>query len=382
MSVADDPAMVDFLVELSDTLVADLDADGLLHWVTERAVRLLSAQAAGIMVADGRGVLCLLAAAPEYTPRARLFEAPSAPASWCFATGRPAVDADLDDPDPRWAAYAEQARDDGFRSVAAAPMRMRGEIVGVLSVLRHRPGRFTDEELRLTQALANVATVGLLVQRDAGHRAVLAAQSQHVLTGRVAVERARGILAETFEMDVDTALDELRRHATRTGRSLRATAIEVVTSLPTADRRNGTVAALLAHPVTMASMAELRTQVRHRLLAAGLSGSALDSFLLAVHEATLNAQEHAGGGRLWLWVHHGSAWCEISDNGPGLPAGFEIPTGSQDIRRRHAGLWLIQRVCPDLKITSSARGTRLLLRRSLPTQPSGSPSAVDSGAGG
>src|SRR5690242_14068919 len=149
--------MVDFLVELSDTLVADLDADGLLQWVAERCVRLLSAQAAGVMVADGRGVLRLLAAAPEYTSRVGLFEAPAASGSWAFGTGQPAVDAHLDDPAPRWVAFAERACADGFRSVAAAPMRVGGEVVGGLSVLRHRPGRFTDEETRLLQALANVA---------------------------------------------------------------------------------------------------------------------------------------------------------------------------------------------------------------------------------
>ncbi|WP_433790800.1 hypothetical protein [Actinoplanes sp. CA-252034] len=60
--------MTDFLVELSDTLVADLDVDALLHWVTERCVRVLDVQAAGIMLADDRGVLQLLAAVPEYTP--------------------------------------------------------------------------------------------------------------------------------------------------------------------------------------------------------------------------------------------------------------------------------------------------------------------------
>lgn len=375
--------MVDFLVELSDTLVADLDADELLQRLTERGARLLAVQAAGIMVADGRGALRLLAAAPQYTPSPGVFEVSPGPSSWCYATGLPVADADLDDPDPRWTGFAQQARGDGFRSVAAAPMRLRGEVIGVLGVLRQTPGEFAGEQLRLMQALANVAAAGLLVQRDAGYRAVLAAQSQHVLTGRVAVEQARGILAELLAVDIDTALSELRRHAGRTGRSLRATAVEVVAALPTAGRSNGAAAAavLLVQAVAAANLAEMRIRLRQRLLAAGLTGSALDSFLLAVHEAVANAQQHAGGGRLWLWVHHGSVWCEISDDGPGLPAGFEIPTETPNISREHAGLWVIRRICPDLDISSSARGTRLLLRRALPTQPE-SASVADSGAAG
>jgi anti-sigma regulatory factor (Ser/Thr protein kinase) len=371
--------MMNLLVELSDTLVADLDTDALLQWVTDRGVQVLSAQAAGIMLADARGVLRLLAAAPEYSPQARLFEAPSAPPHWCFATGQTLVDADLGDPDPRWAGFAEQARADGFRSVAAVPMRIRGEIIGTFGVLRHRAGRFSDEELRLTRALANVATVGLLVKRDTSYRTVLAARSQHILIGRVAVERARGILAELLDTDTDTALQELRRHAMRTERTLRATATEVVRSLPTAGRRTRAATELLVQPITMASsLSALRDLVRERLSAAGLSGSAGEGFLLAIHEAAANAQEHGHGGRLWLWRHDGSLWCEISDDGPGL----EVPAETPDIHHQQTGLWLIRRICPDMLITSSAGGTRLLLRQSLPGQPAGSPSAADSGAGG
>jgi anti-sigma regulatory factor (Ser/Thr protein kinase) len=201
------------------------------------------------------------------------------------------------------------------------------------------------------------------------------------LTGRVAVERARGILAELLDVDLDTALQELRRHATRTERSQRATAIEVVTAVPTAGRRDGAETVLLVHPITMASLSELRIPIRQRLSAAGLSGSALDSFLLAIHEAAANAQQHAGGGRLWLWRHQGSVWCEISDDGPGLPADAETRAQAPDLPRQHAGLWLIQQICPDLEIIRDPRGTRLLLHRPLPTQPSGSPSSVDSGTG-
>ena len=113
------------------------------------------------------------------------------------------------------------------------------------------------------------------------------------------------------------------------------------------------------------------------MIGAGLSGSAADSFLLAVHEAAANAEEHGGGGRLWLWLHDGNVWCEISDDGPGLPAGFTIrtdPPGPGNVD--HAGLWLIRRICRDVLIDSSARGTRLLLRQQLPVRATGSASGI------
>ncbi|MEU4426823.1 GAF domain-containing protein [Actinoplanes sp. NPDC024001] len=383
MSATDDQTIMDFLVELSDTMVADLDVDGLLHWVAERCVELLNVQTAGIMVADERGELRLVAAAPEYTPRVRLFEVASAPCRWCFATGEATIDADLGRPDQRWQDFAEQAHGAGFSSVAAVPMRVRGDVVGVLSVLRHRAGAFTSEELRLTRALANMATIGLLMRRDAEYRNVLAAHSQQLLTGRVAVERARGILAELLDIDVDKALEELRRHAVRTGRSLAATAVEVVDSLPREGLLNGSSTMLLVHRITMESSPLPRMQFRQRLIMSGLSGMAVDSFLLAVHEAAANAQEHGGGGRLWLWRHGGSLWCEISDDGPGMPPGFEIRTDAPRTGSiEHAGLWLIRRICPDLQLSSTPHGTRLLLRQRLPGHRAGSASPADSEAGG
>jgi GAF domain-containing protein len=220
MGAANNPT-TDIMVELSETLVTDTDVDSVLHLLTDRCVEQLDVQAAGVLVADERGVLRLLAASPEHTARVTLFEAPSAPCHWCFATGQPVADADLDHPDLRWAAFAGQAIGQGFRSVTALPMRVRGEIIGVLTLLRTRVGPFNGEELRLAQALANVATVALLLQYDVGYRAVLAAQAQRLLTGRVAIERSRGILAELLGVDLDTAVEELRRHAERTGQQHR-----------------------------------------------------------------------------------------------------------------------------------------------------------------
>ncbi|MEU4561694.1 GAF domain-containing protein [Actinoplanes sp. NPDC023936] len=370
---------MDLLVELSDILVSDLDVDKLLQKLTNRCIDLLDAQAAGVMLAGDRGTLRLLAAAPEYTTWVDLFEAPASPIGWCFTTGLAVADADLDIPDPRWTAFARQARDGGFRSAVALPMRVRGEVIGVFSLFRDRPGWLTAEEMRLAQALANVSTIGLLMQHDQGYRATLAAQAQRVLSGRVAVEQARGILAELLGVDVDTALEELRRHASRTGLDLGAAADEVVGAIPLTAEVGPGKPVLLAHRITMDTLAAVRTLVRQRMTSAGLSGFAADTFMLAIHEAATNAEEHADGGRLWLWRHDGSLWCEISDDGPGLPAGYRVRTDAPAGDFRHAGLWLIRRIYPDAEITSTAQGTRVVLRQPLPDHSGGPFSAAGAG---
>lgn len=76
----------------------------------------------------------------------------------------------------------------------------------------------------------------------------------------------------------------------------------------------------------MTGLPSLRWLIRWWLSAAGLPDTAADTFTLAAHEASVNAAEHGGGGRLWLWRHDGDLWCEISDDGGGLAADRPLRT--------------------------------------------------------
>ncbi|GAA3147097.1 ATP-binding protein [Nonomuraea salmonea] len=67
----------------------------------------------------------------------------------------------------------------------------------------------------------------------------------------------------------------------------------------------------------------LRRTVTEHARAEGLTGRGLEDFVLAANEIVTNAVLHGGGhGRLRLWSHAGRLWCEVSDEGPGLPAGW------------------------------------------------------------
>ena len=83
--------LAEVFVELADTLVDDFDVTDFLTTLTERCVELLGADAAGLMLADERGSLQLVASTTE---RARLLEVfelqeEEGPCLDCFATGRP-----------------------------------------------------------------------------------------------------------------------------------------------------------------------------------------------------------------------------------------------------------------------------------------------------
>ncbi len=74
MAARVDERLAQAFVELADTLVAGFDLMEFLHTLTERCVELLEVDAAGLLLADSRGVLRLVAASTEQARVAELFQ--------------------------------------------------------------------------------------------------------------------------------------------------------------------------------------------------------------------------------------------------------------------------------------------------------------------
>jgi anti-sigma regulatory factor (Ser/Thr protein kinase) len=115
-------------------------------------------------------------------------------------------------------------------------------------------------------------------------------------------------------------------------------------------------------------IAELRREVSGRLAGTGLAGERLQGFVLAVNEVLTNVVLHAGGhGRVALWQAGGSAWCTVSDTGPGIPARFlgppEVPAVFEIGGR---GIWLAHQLCDEVTVATGPIGTTIGLRIALP----------------
>jgi len=85
-------------VELADTLVARFDVIDFLHTLTERCVELLSVDAAGLMLADQRGQLRVIASSAESARLVEVFELQHSegPCMDCFHSGQQIVNVDED----------------------------------------------------------------------------------------------------------------------------------------------------------------------------------------------------------------------------------------------------------------------------------------------
>jgi GAF domain-containing protein len=201
-------------VELTDTMVADFDIIDFLHVLTSRSVELLNVSAAGLLLADPRGELRVVAASSEAARLLELFQLQSdqGPCLDCFRSGRPVAATDLS-ADPRWPQFAAAARQAGFSAVQALPMRLRDQVIGALNLFRDAAGAFDAEVVHVGQALADVATIGLLQERSVRRKDTLNEQLQTALNSRVVIEQAKGKLAERLGIDVNQAFALLRDQA-------------------------------------------------------------------------------------------------------------------------------------------------------------------------
>jgi transcriptional regulator with GAF, ATPase, and Fis domain len=209
-------------VELTDTMVADFDVIDFLYLLTDRSVQLLDVSAAGLLLADPRGELRVVAASSEAARLLELFQLQNdqGPCLECFRRGQPVTAADLNAEAGRWPRFTAAAQQAGFAAVQALPMRLRDQTIGALNLFRAAPGAFDPADVRIGQALADVATISLLQERSMRRSDALNEQLQTALNSRVVIEQAKGKLAERLGLDMAEAFSLLRDYARARNRRL------------------------------------------------------------------------------------------------------------------------------------------------------------------
>jgi hypothetical protein len=118
-----------------------------------------------------------------------------------------------DEAERRWPRFAPNAFDGGFLAVSAVPMRLRTDVVGALNLFSSAPKCLTDNELRIAQGMADIATIGILQERVIRDGRTLTSQLQGALDSRIVIEQAKGVIAEHNKITVDDAFALLRRFA-------------------------------------------------------------------------------------------------------------------------------------------------------------------------
>src|SRR5436190_24260500 len=162
-----DALLAQRFVALADTLVDDYDVVVLLDQLVHAIVELLPVDHAGLLVLDDHQKPQLLASTSESTRLLELFQLQSdegGPCLECIESGDPVSVPDLAAQGQRWPRFSQVGLSLGFEAVHALPLRLRREVIGALNLFGRR-ARLSDNELRVGQSLADMATIGILQQR-------------------------------------------------------------------------------------------------------------------------------------------------------------------------------------------------------------------------
>ena len=217
-------------VRAADTLVADYDPLDLLQQLTEDCVDILAVNTAGLLLGDHRGELQLAAATSDETRLLELFQLQidEGPCLDTFTSGAPTLVPDLAASVTVWPTFVPEATAAGFGAIHALPLRLRSQVIGVLGLFNRTPGDLDTADVATAQALVDVATIGVLHQRVTVSAETLNEQLQSALNTRVAVEQAKGVLAERSNLTMDEAFGLLRTYSRAHRTSLRSTCHGVI----------------------------------------------------------------------------------------------------------------------------------------------------------
>ncbi|MBR7829287.1 GAF and ANTAR domain-containing protein [Actinospica sp. MGRD01-02] len=203
-------------VGLADTLGEDFDVVDLLERLAARCVAFSSAGAVGIVLSDGRGPLRNIAASQERAAFMELLQLQTGdgPCVECFRTGSmvrvPRVAAEIE----RWPQLVPALIEAGFPAVVALPLRLRESVIGAVNLFYPQEDPDVADDLPVAQAFSDVAALAMLnsPSRRTGPEDILA-RLQVTITNKVAVEQAKGFLAESGGISVEAAGTTLRDYA-------------------------------------------------------------------------------------------------------------------------------------------------------------------------
>jgi transcriptional regulator with GAF, ATPase, and Fis domain len=223
--------LFDAFATLADTLVAGYDVLELLQTLVENCHDLLDVDSAGILLENANGELEVVASTSEASTLVEIMQldADAGPCMECFRIRAVVSVPDIDIGSYRWPDFCGTARAQGIHSVYAIPLRLRETTIGTLNLMRNERGELNRNDIRAAQALADVATIGILQERTIRDESKLREQLQNALSGRIALEQAKGVVAETFDVSVEAAFTLIREYGRSNGTPLSVVARQLVT---------------------------------------------------------------------------------------------------------------------------------------------------------
>jgi GAF domain-containing protein len=228
--VIDETALRLTLTEYVRTTLGTYGIAETLQRLTEQCLEVLGCAGAGVSVGDAEGRLHDVTATNAATAVVELeqVQGKEGPCHDVFASGERRAIADLGQCEARWPSYVRIALDQGRRAVLGVPMVADDTIIGVLDVHQSMVWEWGPDEEEAAQLLADMAAGYIANLRLLSTTRRLADQLRRALDSRVVIEQAKGVVATSCDVDMDTAFHLLRRESQSTNRRLHEVARDVV----------------------------------------------------------------------------------------------------------------------------------------------------------
>lgn len=222
--------LVETFVTLADTLVTDYDVVDLLHTLVVNCATLLNAAAAGIIFSTNDGDVDVVASTGEHDRLVEILQLCSAsgPCVESVTTGHAVSIPEIALLGDRWPRFQDAAGEQGLTSMHSVPLRLRDTMLGSLTLFWDQVVDLDAVDALAVQALADVATIGILQERAIRESDVVRQQLQHALSSRILIAQAKGVIAYIKAVQIPDAFTLIRDYSRRNGIPLADVAEQIV----------------------------------------------------------------------------------------------------------------------------------------------------------
>jgi signal transduction protein with GAF and PtsI domain len=228
--IADKDREINTLTEISKTIVSGIYTEDILHLIVSLTAGLLDSKICSITEYDEKkdelNIIATQSLSNEYRTKPPLKVGQS-------VSGRAVQErkpiAVLDVTKESGYMYPEIARREKLRSMLAVPMMLKGRVIGVLNSYTTTAHKFTKNEIRILQSVANQAAVAIENKRLMED----SINAREALEVRKVVEKAKGILMKERSFTEQQAYNAIRKKSMDSCKPMKEVAEAIIIAFDT-----------------------------------------------------------------------------------------------------------------------------------------------------
>lgn len=227
--MADHRALHRVLRKFARTMAGSYDITDALYELSDNAVEVFGATAAGVALCDG-DVLRFVTATSEAAVEAERAQErlQAGPCYTSLEECRAVPVDDVREHHDQWPDYCPVVEQVGFLSVLGLPLVLDDRRIGSLDVYHTERRDWSEESISAGEVLGDIAAAYVLNASELAQSQRTAEQLQTALDSRVIIEQAKGRLGGELGIDPDEAYDLIRRFARSNHATVKATCEDVL----------------------------------------------------------------------------------------------------------------------------------------------------------